>query len=335
MSLRKPFRRGRVWYCEVDGRRVSLRTDDRDAAQRLFTEIKRQHLAGKLTRLSGECTITLEQYREQYIAWAEHAQEWATFRANRLALDKLMGICGKTILLDRIQRKALDDLVSQSRKARLSTASINNYIRHARSAMNKAVEWGIIQVNPFAGFKELPKERKPPRFLDRADTTKLLARIESLHTRRMVAAYLSTGRRRGELLALEWQDVDLEGSKYLVRRSKTHLSRHYPINDAFRAVLLAIGPQDSGRVFDTWHHPDTISHKIKAELQAQGFGHVRLHDLRHSFAVNFLQAGGSLRALQDLLGHTEYRTTEIYAHMTEDHLQQEANRVRIGPVALT
>lgn len=335
MSLRKPFKRGSVWYCEIDGRRVSLRTEDRDAALRLFTEIKRQHLAGKLARISGECTTTLEQFRAQYIEWGEHAQEWATFRANRLALDKLVAICGPKILLDRVGRKALDDLVSQSRKARLSTASVNNYIRHARSVMNKAVDWDLIKANPFAGFKELPKERKPPRFLDKGDAVQLMARIDCLHLRRLMAAYLSTGRRRAELLALEWQDVDLDGSKYLVRRSKTHLSRHYPLNDAFRAVLLAIGPKPEGRIFTAWQHPDTVSHKIKAALKAHGHAHVRLHDLRHSFAVNFLESGGSLRTLQDLLGHTEYRTTEIYAHLTEDHLQQECNRVVLGPVALT
>jgi site-specific recombinase XerD len=42
--------------------------------------------------------------------------------------------------------------------------------------------------------------------------------------------------------------------------------------------------------------------------------HLRLHDLRHTFASHFVEAGGDLRTLQDLLGHTEYRTTEIYAH---------------------
>lgn len=335
MSLRKPFKRGSTWYCEIDRKRVSLRTDDRDTALVLFSKIRKQYLAGKLTRISGECTTTLAEFRAQYIEWAEHAQEHSTYRANRLALDKVADICGRSILLDRIGRKVMDDMVSRSRKAGLSTASINNYIRHARVVMSKAVAWGLLQSNPFSGVKELPKERQPPRFLGRADAVTLLARIECLHLRRLMAAYLCTGRRRGELLALEWQDVDLAGAKYLVKRSKTHLSRHYPVSDAFRAVLLAIGPRAHGRVFTAWKHPDTISHKIKSALRAHGHGNVRLHDLRHSFAVNFLEAGGSLRTLQDLLGHTEYRTTEIYAHLTEDHLAAECNRVVLGPVALT
>ena len=335
MGLRRPFRRGSTWYCEIDRKRVSLRTDDRDAALTLFSKIRKQYLAGKLARIGGECTTSLADFRVQYVEWAEHAQERSTFRANRLALDKLVESCGPSTFLDRVGRKALDDLVSRCRKAGLSTASINVYVRHARVVMDKAKQWGLITENPLAGFKELRKEERPPTFLAKAAAGRVLAKTEDLHLRRIIAAYLATGRRRAELLSLDWRDVDLENGKYLVRRSKTHLSKWYPINDAFRAVLAAICPQDSGRVFSSWVHPDTISHKVKAVLRAAGHGNVRLHDLRHSFAVNFLEAGGSLRTLQDLLGHTEYRTTEIYAHLTEDHLQQEANRVVLGPVELT
>ena len=95
------------------------------------------------------------------------------------------------------------------------------------------------------------------------------------------------------------------------------------------SILKTIGPKESGPVFDLGH-PDTVSKKVKAELVKAGFGSLRLHDLRHSFAVLFIQAEGGLRTLQELLGHTQYQTTEIYAHVAEDHLAEAVNKVRIG-----
>jgi site-specific recombinase XerD len=67
---------------------------------------------------------------------------------------------------------------------------------------------------------------------------------------------------------------------------------------------------------------------VKKALRAAGFGHLRLHDLRHTFATEFVRSGGNLRVLQELLGHTQFSTTEIYAHVADSHLRIEADRVR-------
>lgn len=64
--------------------------------------------------------------------------------------------------------------------------------------------------------------------------------------------------------------------------------------------------------------PDTYLHKIKDAMKEAGLGHLRPHDLRHSFAVEFLDKGGNIKALQELLGHSEFRTTsDTYAQMTD------------------
>jgi integrase len=153
----------------------------------------------------------------------------------------------------------------------------------------------------------------------------------------MVVAYLTTGRRRCELLMLEDTDFDFKINKYFVRRSKDHLSRWYPIGSGFMAVIASLkvdGKLPAGRLFKKWSHPDTISHKVKQALIACGFENHRLHDLRHTFSRIYLENKGDLKSLQELLGHTEYKITEIYAHLSEDHLQKEVERVKIGPVDL-
>lgn len=322
------------WYYKQDGRRLSLDTQDKAEASRRLNALRRLYFEGKLTHITGDCGKTLGEYVDEYLFWSIENRPKSTHRADKLALGKLTAEAGRNVRLDRLGPKEADAVVTSCRRAKNKPGSINNYIRHLRAAFNKAVEWKYLKANPFRGVKEVSKDRTPPSFATRLDIGRLLKTIEDLDLRRMVAAYLSTGRRRAELLALCWEDVRIAEGKYLVRKSKTHLCRWYPLNDAFRSVLVSMGGEGQGRIFFRWLHPDTISHAVKDALKVAGLGHLRLHDLRHSFAVMFLEAGGSLPALQDLLGHTEARTTEIYAHLSADHMKAEVNRVKLGPIDL-
>lgn len=323
-----------VYYAEFErGKRRSLKTDDPAEAKKLFTELKRQYLSGRLAEIRGECRATLLFFAREYEAWASEALPEKSFKANRLALRKLIFHAGD-LPLDQLTGRHTDAIIQQSRRDGLTTASINNYLRHAKSVLNKAVEWGYIRINPLRMVKELPKERKPPRYISAKELSLFLASIADVDLRRIVVALVTTGRRRAELLRLEWEDIDREGKKYLIRTSKTHLSRHYPLSPGFESALDSLEGERKGRIFKRWQHPDTLTHLVKEELTRAGFPTLRLHDLRHTFASLYMESGGGLRSLQDLLGHTEYRTTEIYAHLSDDHLQEEISRVKIGPVDL-
>jgi len=119
-----------------------------------------------------------------------------------------------------------------------------------------------------------------------------------------------------------------------VERSKTHLARWYPLHLMAKAVLLSIGPKVSGRVFERWHHKDVISHLAKSALKAAGYGHLRLHDLRHSFAVMLKEIGVDDAAVGDLLGHSDRRATEIYAHITDGRARAALHLIKGGPLNL-
>jgi len=125
----------------------------------------------------------------------------------------------------------------------------------------------------------------------------------------------------------------LAGRRYYVRQRKVHRSSWFPANDGFMAVLNAIPELERvGFVFKRWRGPDSITHIVKEALRAAELGDLTLHSLRHSFAVLFIEAGGGLRVLQDLLGHRHYKTTEIYAHVHGEHLQAAVNMVKIPSV---
>jgi integrase len=219
-----------TWYVEFErGVARSLRTKNQAEARKRFNIIKRRWSEGKLAHLTGHCSKTLGEFYKEFKEWSSLNQPRSTSRANILALEKLRSVAGDHIKLNELSLLHLDRMITECRRSTkekpggLSIASINNYIRHARAALNKAVDWNFITVNPLRKAKELPAPRKAPGFIPTLpEITRFLQSISDLDARRLAAAYLTTGRRRSEILGLHWDEVDLQGKRYFIRRSKNH-----------------------------------------------------------------------------------------------------------------
>ena len=334
---KKPFKvKGRsAYHYKIDGRRKSLETSDHAEAARRLGELRKLFFKGTLRQLTGESpSKTIGSFVEEYEEWAEDVQPRDTFRANMLGIRKLEAVTGKMRQLSKVSLKDSDKLISAGLSAGNVPASVNNYLRHARTVLNKAVEWGYLKANPIAKAKMLPITKKPPVYIKAKEVPKFLASIEDIDKRRLVTGFIYSGRRRSELAALEWTDVNMEQEEYYIRRSKAHLERWYPMHPLFKATLLAIGAKDSGRVFYRWSHPDTISHIVKEALRGFGLGHLTLHKMRHTFATLLQDQGIDLATIGDLLGHTDKRATEIYAHVTDTRQRAAIRAIKGGPVEL-
>lgn len=234
---KKPFKvAGKTsWYYKVDGRRLSLKTKSYTEAARLLARIRKAYAEGKLLQLTGQCAKTLGEFSDEYVEWAFEALPTKTFKANRLALRKVIDLEGRHVRLDRLTLKTMDELKRTHKH--LKPSSVNNYLRHAKVVMNKAVEWGYLRKNPFSGAKELPKAKAAANYLTQKQLTSFLASVEDVDLRRLIAAYLATGRRRSELFRLRWEDIRWDENRYFVEREKRHLCKFYPMSSAFRAVL--------------------------------------------------------------------------------------------------
>ena len=138
--------------------------------------------------------------------------------------------------------------------------------------------------------------------------------------------------RRGELLALQWQDVKFgkgEGGIITVRKSKNHDSRHVPMNARVREVLQQLPRNITGGKDDSFVFAKKDGEGLKsirngfeaAVKRARIEKHIRFHDLRHTFASWLVMTGVDLRTVAKLMGHRDIRITMRYAHLAPEHLQ--------------
>jgi integrase len=155
------------------------------------------------------------------------------------------------------------------------------------------------------------------------------------HLRPMVLLALNTGMRRGELFSLIWSAVDLEAGIVTVRAesAKSGQTRRIPLNTEAVTVLTTWRKRQAdaadGFVFpgDDGKRLTNVTKSWGGVVKAAKLVNFNFHDLRHTFASRLVQAGTDLNTVRELLGHSEIKTTLIYAHLAEGNLRAAVQRV--------
>jgi integrase len=239
----------------------------------------------------------------------------------------------------------------------LSPRTRRHIHRILRSALSRAVEQQVLARNPADAFKKrLPKvERREMTTLSSEQSARLLEAIRHTTVYWPVLLALSTGMRRGEVLALRWKNVDLERGSLRVMESleqtKQGIRFKAPKTEKTRVItlpgftiedlrahkrkqaedLLALGVRQSGetlvcgRVDGLPLQPQSLTHEFTYLVgRAKDLPRVRFHDLRHSHATQLLLAGVHPKVAQERLGHSTISTTlDLYSHVT-DTMQSDA-----------
>ena len=329
MSLREPFQRDGIWYYEIDRKRLSLKTKDKTEAHRLFKAIQREYLDGKISHITGSCSKRLGEFTAEVMEIMEETAPENSWRGMRSTIRRLIPIVGSTTRLDRLTPKHWDQYAARAYKDGLTSKTIRTYQTHLRGLMSKAVSWGLLPSDPWGKCKLAKEFVRPPAFLLPEQVTPFLDSIKDETVRRLAAILVFTGRRIGEAVALEWQDIDFQELRYKVWVPKLNRWQWFPMHEAMAEVLNPIR-QDIGKVFSRWRTGCSAGHSIKEALRQGGLGHLRPHDLRHTFASLVILAGNDLKIAQELLGHGSYKSTLRYAHLTPNAIASGLSRVQFA-----
>lgn len=222
----------------------------------------------------------------------------------------------------RNRRKATPTRAGKAR----TDATVNRELSTLRHMLNKAVEWGMLEVNPFSkGSKLMLKENNHRlRFLTDTEIEALLKAC-SPHLRPVVEVALLTGMRRGELLGLKWEQVR-NGFIYLTE-TKGGKARQIPVNDRLAQIFRELRRENQLRspyVFcdSQGRRFYEVKRSFASACRRAGLEDFRFHDLRHTFASHLVMRGVSLKAVQELLGHADIKMTMRYAHLSQAHLKE-------------
>ena len=221
--------------------------------------------------------------------------------------------------LNEISPIHIEKLKSQKLKEGVTKTTVNHYLKTLRRMFNVAITWGYADKNPVKGIKFYSeKDAKRDRVLTEKEEDRLLeAASDGLRPILIVA--LNTGMRKGEILRLMWQDVDLENRIILVREIKSGKPRTLPINSRLLDELMRLKERNlnSECLFTnskTGEQLKSVRRRFDDALQAAKIENFRFHDLRRTFGSRLALAGVDLNRIKELLGHASIKTTEIYLH---------------------
>ncbi len=314
-----------------------LRKSDAKEWKMKFLNHKYDVLAGR--EKEGSRTITFTEFATQWL------EKYKKHELTETTYDSYSGILRKH-LIPHLEGKKMRDvreedghsLVQKLKENGHNAGGINNILKVMKSIFIKARKTKVIIEDP---FEELSKQKRGERmenFWSKSEVEQFLSANKEDCRYPLYYVAIHTGMRMAELTGLKWDRVDffleqikvtrIRGKRGIQETTKTGNIRTIPMTPGVRNLLLELKAERAKTPYVfTDFKGDEISYGHlyrdfkNAQKKAGIENMIRFHDLRHTFASQFMMNGGDIFHLQKLLGHTKMETTMIYAHFSPDHLR--------------
>jgi integrase/recombinase XerC len=275
----------------------------------------------------------------QFLEYLKHERALSprTIKAYRRDLDQLLsevsrqGITSAAAVSEHNVRSLVARLHRQGKGAR----SLQRLLAAIRSFYRWLIKEGLAHSNPAAAVRAPKQARKLPETLDADAVTRLLEfpanTVLEKRDKAMLELFYSSGLRLSELAGLTWNQLD-PASGMLTVTGKGNKTRMVPFGRMaaaalaeWRKVRLELTDFGEPAIFVSRNGKPLSVRSIQARIRywakKQGLAqNVYPHLLRHSFASHMLESSGDLRAVQELLGHSDISTTQVYTHLDFQHL---------------
>lgn len=312
------FKKGSNWYIDyyVAGRRKrEMIGPNKRLAQSVLAKRKLQIAENRFLDVRKMGRIRFEELADLYLDYSKtNKRSWTRDRTSIRALSQLL------------REKYLNDITpllienyKKKRLAEVKPATVNRELACLKHMFTKAVEWDKIEDNPIKKVKLLREDNERFRWLRKYEVQKLCDNCAE-HLKPIVLMALHTGMRRGEILKLKWEDVDLDQGIVLVKHTKNNEIREIPLNNLLTNILKQIKIR-SPYVFSRQDGKPygTIRRSFESALKKAGIKNCCFHDLRHTFSSHLVMSGVDIMTVRELLGHKSLRMTMRYSHLSQSH----------------
>lgn len=316
------FKKNNKWFIDiyVNGRRIrkSVSTSKREA-EKVLIKMKSDTLHRKYA-LPRDEKIRFSYFAMVYVERVSIPSK-SSSRTDIVLLRNLIPYFGDLYLheisdyhFEQYRNIRVKQKVKNKNKL-VSPTTINREGALLRSILNKAVQWGVLSFNPIkkiSMFREEPKER-----ILTENEINLLVRSAGIPLKHIILVALNTGMRKGEILNLQWNQVNLDHGFVTVQKTKSRKLRRIPLNGSMKRLFSQLYLNRDGQDY-VFENPDTgepyqdIKNSWCSLLRRTGIKDFRFHDLRHCFATYALLNGGDLISLKETLGHENITTTSRY-----------------------
>lgn len=338
MSILKRGKRYWISFSYNSTRYRRASPDNSCAGAKAYEALTRQKLA------LGESTVVIPEKPKEVITFKEFSKTWLSTYVknnNRLSEQQHKEGCLRLYLipffgkypLNQIGNLDIENFKAKMMATKLCEASINHFLSTLSTCLKTAVEWDIIKNIP--RIKRLRVAPNKFDYLTEEEAELLLAHTDGL-IKEMIFFALKTGVRFGELIALDWSDINFQEKQITIRRSivrgimgstKSNKIRYIPLISTVSDMLIKRA-KSHGFVFIRNRKPFTQHYCCKKLYQAcrkAGLRNFGWHKLRHSFASHLAQKGVVVQAIKELLGHASITTTMRYAHLGPSTLRVAMN----------
>src|SRR5215831_12977970 len=339
-------------------KRIGAGASGKKAAQQVAQQIQTRLALGQAAFDNSKAGVSIDEYAETFLSRIEQTRKHTTHADYKKILDRDILPVFRGLDLRDITREKVKNLAMACLKKGQSPKTVQNIIRCLSSLFSHALEDNLIAINPaLKPGKFLPKisKRRNINPLTREEVALLLATARDKLPRYypLFLCAVRTGLRMGELLALQWPDIDWQGRFIEVQRNYTHWKVTTPKSGESRRVDMSreltqtlkdlhlerqIEAGATGTEVPVWVFPSEIGgllhpHNIRDRvfyglLTKAKLRKVRFHDLRHTFASLLLQNGESPVYVKEQMGHSSIQVTvDLYGHLIPGGNKQAVDRL--------
>jgi integrase len=314
-----------VSYVDASGKRKKekvtayTRTQAMTALSQIKTRIERESILG----VKPASEITTADLLKRFKTHQKAHLRPTTF----VRLDGILETLKAALpaLAKEITRRTVADYILE-RSETVSAGTVAKEFATLRHALQLAVEWELLIVNPAQGAK-LPKQSEGrTRYLS---PTEFKAALEAAPDwmRGPMALAAFTGMRRGEILGLCWKDVDLDGQRVYLTETKNGTLRVLTLNQLAVQVLQSLPVGEPAQLVFPEVNAAHLSVYTRRVFASVGIEDASFHSLRHTAASWLVMEGVDLYAVGRILGHKTPRMTQRYAHLSPGYMAAAVNKL--------